>query len=47
MADVFTIIASVEWIALGLIVLWKLKRWNKSFQELYDDMKEGMETWKE
>ena len=47
MADILKIIAAVEWMVLGLIVLWKLKKWNKSFQDLYDDMKEDMERWKE
>ena len=47
MADILTIIAAVEWMVLGLIVLWKLKKWNKSFQDLYDDLKEDMERWKE
>ncbi len=47
MADILTIIAAVEWMALGLLVLWKLKKWNKVFQNLYDDLKEDMERWKE
>lgn len=47
MADIMTIIAAVEWIALGLHVLWKLKKWNKAFQDLYDDLKENMEEWSE
>ena len=47
MADILEIIAAVEWMVLGLIVLWYLKKWNKSFQDLYDDLKEDMERWKE
>lgn len=47
MDDILEIIAAVEWMVLGLIVLWKLKKWNKSFQDLYDDLKEDMERWKE
>ena len=47
MADIMTIIAAVEWMALGLLVSWKLKKWNKAFQDLYDDLKEDMERWKE
>ena len=47
MADILTIIAAVEWMALGLLVLWKLKDWNKRFQDLYDDLKEDVERWKE
>lgn len=27
MADILTIIAAVEWMALGLLVLWQLKGW--------------------
>ena len=47
MADILTIIAAVEWVALGLLVLWKLKDWNKRFQALYDDLKEDIERWGE
>lgn len=47
MVDILTTIAAIEWIALGLLVLWKLKKWNKEFQDLYDDLKEDMERWKE
>ncbi len=45
MADIMKIIAAIEWIVLGLLFLWKLKRWNKVFQDLYDDLKEDMERW--
>ena len=34
MADALEIIAAVEWIVLGILVLWKLWHWNKVFQEL-------------
>lgn len=47
MADIMTIIAAVEWIALGLYVLWKIKNWNKKTQELYDYLKEDMDRWSE
>lgn len=47
MADILTIIAAVEWMGLGLLVSWKLKKWNKVFQDLYDELKEDMERWKE
>ena len=47
MADIMMLIAAVEWIAIGLLVLWKLKKWNKVFQNLYDDLKEDMERGKE
>ena len=47
MVDILIFVAYVEWIGLGLLVLWKLKGWNKKFQDLYDDLKEDMERWKE
>lgn len=47
MADILMFVASVEWIGLGLLVLWKLKGWNKKIQDMYDDLKEDMERWKE
>lgn len=47
MVDILEIIAAVEWMALGLLVLWKLKDWNKRFQGLYDNLKEDMERWTE
>ena len=34
MADALEIIAAVEWIVFGTLVLWKLWHWNKVFQEL-------------
>ena len=39
MADILMIIAAVEWIALGILVFWKLRGWNKKMDELYKDMK--------
>ena len=44
MADIFTTIAAVEWMALGLLVLWKLKKWNRKMEELYEDMKKQWEA---
>lgn len=44
MADILTIIAAVEWMALGLLVLWKLKGWNRQMEELYEDMKKQWEA---
>lgn len=44
MADILTIIAAVEWMALGLLVLWKLKKWNRKMEELYEDMKKQWEA---
>lgn len=44
MADILTIIAAVEWMALGLLVLRKLKEWNRKMEELYEDMKKQWEA---
>ena len=44
MADILTIIAAVEWMALGLLVLWKLKGWNRKIGGLYQDMKQQWEA---
>ena len=44
MADILIIIAAVEWVALGLLVLWKLKKWNRKMEELYEDMKKQWEA---
>ena len=44
MADILTIIAAVEWMALGLLALWKLKGWNRQMEELYEDMKKQWEA---
>ena len=44
MADILTIIAAVEWMALGLLVLWKLKGWDRKMEELYEDMKKQWEA---
>ncbi|MBS5243824.1 MAG: hypothetical protein KHZ57_31685 [Hungatella hathewayi] len=39
MADILTIIAAVEWIALGILTFCKLKGWGKKMDELYENMK--------
>ena len=44
MADILTIIAAVEWMVLGLLVLRKLKGWNRKMEELYEDMKKQWEA---
>lgn len=46
MADTLQLIASLEWVALGVIVFIRLKKWNKRFSELYDELREDMERWK-
>lgn len=44
MADIMVLIAAVEWMVLGLLVLWKFKRWNRKMEELYEDMKKQWEA---
>ena len=44
MDDILMFVASVEWIGLGLLVLWKLKGWNRKMEELYEDMKKQWEA---
>ena len=43
MSDVLTLIAAIEWIALGVLVLYRLSRWYKKFTELYDERKQDGE----
>lgn len=43
MADILTIIAVVEWMALGLLLLCKLKEWNQKYEELYNRLEEDIE----
>lgn len=43
MVDILTLIAAIEWIALGILVFWKLKGWNKKMSDLYEDMKKQWE----
>lgn len=43
MADYLDIIAALEWIALGLLCLHGLRKWNKKFSDLYDELKKEME----
>ena len=35
-------IASGLWIVLGVYSFFVLRKWNKRFSELYDELKEGM-----
>ena len=46
MADTMQLIASIEWLALGIIVFLILKRWSKRFVELYEELQEDMERWR-
>lgn len=47
MADTIKLVASIEWLALGIIVYWLLKKWDRRFSDLYKEMKEDMERWRE
>lgn len=38
MGDILQLIASMEWIALGIIGFVKLRKWNKRFSELHDEL---------
>nr|DAM75062.1 MAG TPA: holin family protein [Caudoviricetes sp.] len=40
-------IASGLWIVLGVCVFFGLRKWNKRFSELYDELKEEVERWNE
>lgn len=42
MADAMVNIASALWIVLGVVFLCGLRKWNKRFQELYDELREEM-----
>lgn len=42
MSDVSTIIAAVEWIVVGALAYRGLRRWNKRFETLYDELKQEM-----
>lgn len=46
MAEYLQLIASIEWLALGVVVLIRLKQWDKRFSELDDELREEMERWK-
>ena len=38
MGETLQLVASLEWIALGIIVFVKLRKWNKRFSELHDEL---------
>lgn len=41
MADLLTTIAALEWMVLGLFCLYWVRKWNKQFSDLYDELKDG------
>ena len=38
MGETLQLVASLEWIALGIIAFVKLRKWNKRFSELHDEL---------
>lgn len=38
-------IASVLWIVLGVCFFFGLRKWDKRFSELYDELKREVERW--
>lgn len=47
MAETMQLIAGIEWIALGIIVYWRIRRWNRRFGELYDELQKDIEERRE
>lgn len=44
MADAMVNIASALWIVLGVVTFCGLRKWNKRFQKLYDELREDMKN---
>ncbi len=38
-------IASELWVVLGVYCFFELRKWNKRFRELYDELKGDVERW--
>lgn len=43
MADTMTMIAAIEWIVVGVIYLIGLRKWNRKFTALHDELKKAIE----
>lgn len=43
MAEILQDIASTLWIVLAILVFVELRRWNKWFSDLYDELKKQIE----
>jgi hypothetical protein len=43
MSDILTTIATVEWIVVGCLFLWRLRHWNRRFSELYDELRKEID----
>lgn len=44
MNNILVSIAAIEWIALGVLTLWRLRFWNRRFSELYDEFQRNNAT---
>ena len=42
MAELLHNIAALAWLALAVWAFIKMRRWNKLFSELYDELKKGI-----
>ena len=40
MSDLVQLIASLMWIALCIIVFYRLRKWNKMLEDLYEEWKQ-------
>lgn len=38
MGETLQLVASLEWIALGIIIFVRLRKWNKRFSGLHDEL---------
>ena len=45
MENILQNFASGLWIVLGVYCLFRLRKWNKRFGELYDELKGDVERW--
>lgn len=45
MATILQNIASGLWVVLGVYCFFGLRKWNKRFGELYDELKRSVEQW--
>lgn len=43
MATILQNVASVLWLALGVYALYLLRKWDKNFNELYEELKREVE----
>lgn len=47
MADTMKIIASIEWMALGILFLWGIRRWDRAFKKLWHELDEAVAEMRE